>query len=57
MGKTKRKAETIYIDPEKAELLVALSQSTRIPRAVLWREALDGLLMKHGVLKPKRRTS
>jgi hypothetical protein len=51
MGKTKRKAETIYIDHEKFELIARLSERTRVPRAVLWREALDDLLAKYGTLK------
>jgi Ribbon-helix-helix domain len=51
MGKTKRKAETIYIDHEKFELIARLSERTRVPRAVLWREALDDLLVKYGTLK------
>jgi hypothetical protein len=57
MGKTKRKLETVYVDHDKFEMLVALASTTRIPRAVLWREALDDLLTKHGVLKTKRRHS
>lgn len=50
MGKTKRKQEGIYIDHEKFALLVLLSTQTRIPRSVLWREALDDLLAKYGTL-------
>lgn len=57
MGKTKRKLEMVYVDHDKFELLVALARTTRIPRAVLWREALDDLLTKHGVTKTKRRNS
>ena len=55
MGKTKRKAETIYIDHEKFELMAKLSETTRVPRAVLWREALDDLLSKYGALKSTSR--
>jgi predicted transcriptional regulator len=55
MGKTKRKPETIYIDDEKFERLKQLAKTTRIPRAVLWREALDDLLMKHEVPKETQR--
>ena len=55
MGKTKRKIETIYIDDEKFEQLKQLARMTRIPRAVLWREALDDLLIKHGVPKENQR--
>lgn len=57
MGKTKRKAETIYIDHEKFALIAKLSEKTRIPRAALWREALDDLLIKHGVLKSSQHKS
>jgi hypothetical protein len=57
VGKTKRKQETIYIDHEKFDALVELSKRSRIPRAALWREALDDLLAKHGVTKvPRRKT-
>jgi hypothetical protein len=55
VGKTKRKQEGIYIDHEKFALLVQLSTQTRIPRSVLWREALDDLLAKYGILKRGRR--
>jgi len=55
VGKTKRKQEGIYIDHEKFALLVRLSTQTRIPRSVLWREALDDLLTKYGTLKRNRR--
>jgi predicted transcriptional regulator len=57
MGKTKRKSETIYIDHDKFDALDQLAKSTRIPRSVLWREALDDLLIKHGAFKAKRRGS
>lgn len=55
MGKTKRSVEVAYLDPEKLELLKRLAADTRIPRAVLMREAVDDLLVKHGVLKPPKR--
>ncbi len=53
MGITKRSVESAYLDPEKLELLKALAAKTRIPRAVLMREAVDDLLLKHGVLNPR----
>lgn len=57
MGKTTRTRETVYLDPDKYELLVQLATETRIARAVLEREAIDLLLEKYGKLKrPKRRT-
>jgi predicted DNA-binding protein len=44
-------AQPIYLEPEKAALLSELSAETRIPKAVLLREAVDDLLTKHGKLK------
>lgn len=52
--KGNRAAVTIYIDPESLESLKKLSEDTRVPQAVYWREALDDLLEKYKV-KPKRR--
>ena len=57
MGKTKRSVEVAYLDPEKLELLKRLAGDTRIPRAVLMREAVDDLLIKHRVLRPPKRKS
>lgn len=51
MGKTKRKTHSVYLDPDRHELFVRLSKETRIPRAVLLREAVDDLLRKHRLLK------
>jgi hypothetical protein len=47
--KTKRAFETVYLDHEKLDLLKKLAKDTRIPRAVLAREAIDDLLAKHGM--------
>ena len=55
MGKTKRSVEVAYLDREKLELLKKLASQTRIARAVLVREAIDDLLVKHGLLKPPKR--
>jgi hypothetical protein len=44
-------AQPIYLEPEKAILLDELSAETRIPKAVLLREAVDDLLTKHQNLK------
>ena len=54
MGKTTRTAETVYLDPDKLELLKKLAEETRIPRAVLAREAIDDLLVKYKALKPAK---
>ena len=56
MGRTKRSVEVAYLDPDKHALLKQLARQTRIPKTVLVREAIDDLLVKHGVLKlPKRK--
>jgi hypothetical protein len=48
--------QSIYLEPEKAEALDALSASTRIPKAALLREAVDDLLTKYRRVKgPKRK--
>jgi Ribbon-helix-helix domain len=47
--------QTIYLEPEKADALDALSTSTRIPKAALLREAVDDLLGKHRGKRPKRK--
>jgi len=43
--------QSLYLEPPKAELLDALAAETRIPKAVLLREAVDDLLVKHKKLK------
>ena len=48
----------LYLDPEKHEQLVRLSQLTRVPMAAYAREALDDLLSKYaGVLRTRSRAS
>jgi predicted transcriptional regulator len=49
--RTKRAFETVYLDHDKLELLKQLAKDTRIPRAVLAREAIDDLLVKYKVMK------
>jgi Ribbon-helix-helix domain len=51
VGKTKRQHENVYVDHDKYAALLQLAKRTRIPRAVLWREALDDLLEKYGALQ------
>lgn len=54
-NRTKR-SQPLYLEPEKADLLDVLAAESRIPKAVLLREAVDDLLVKHKVLKaPKRK--
>jgi len=55
MGKTTKHQQALYLEHEKAALLDELSTKTRIPKAVLLREAVDDLLVKHEMLKPPRR--
>jgi predicted transcriptional regulator len=43
----KLQLQSLYLEPKKAELLDALAAETRIPKAVLLREAVDDLLIKH----------
>ena len=48
--------QSIYLDPDKARLLDELAAETRIPKAVLLREAVDGLLIEYKKLRvPKTR--
>jgi hypothetical protein len=51
MGPTTRHQQALHLDHEKSQLLDELSTETRIAKAVLLREAVDDLLVKHG--KPK----
>ena len=56
---TPRKLHTqsLYLEPERAELLDRLTAETRIPKAALLREAVDDLLVKYKLLKvPKRKS-
>lgn len=39
--------QSIYLFPEQAELLDLLSARSRVPKAVLLREAVDDLLTKY----------
>jgi predicted transcriptional regulator len=56
MGKTTRHQQAIYLDHDKAKLLDKLAAQTRLPKQVLMRDAVDLLLIQHGLLKvPKRK--
>ena len=47
--------QPLYLEPDRAVLLDELAAETRIAKAVLLREAVDDLLVKHKNLKvPKR---
>ncbi len=52
MGRTLKHQQALYLEHDRAELLDQLAQQTRIPKAVLLREAVDDLLVKHKALKP-----
>lgn len=56
MSPRKLTAQPIYLDPEKAASLNELAARTRIPKAVLLREAVDDLLAKHGAPKSSKKT-
>lgn len=48
--------QALYLERDRAQLLDELAAETRIPKAVLLREAVDMLLTHHGKLKaPKRK--
>jgi ribbon-helix-helix protein len=52
----KKHSQPLYLEPDRAELLDELAAETRIAKAVLLREAVDDLLVKHKKLKvPKRK--
>jgi predicted DNA-binding protein len=51
MAPRKLAIQSLYLMPERAELLDVLATDTRIPKAVLLREAVDDLLVKYGKLK------
>lgn len=53
-GKTKRHAQPLYLDQDKAALLDQLSANTRVPKQAYMREAIDDLLAKYKMLKPSR---
>ena len=44
--------QSLYLEPEQAKLLDEIATETRIPKAVLLREAVDDLFGKYK--KPKR---
>ena len=56
MAKVQREkhAQNLYLEFEKAKLLDELAAETRIAKAVLLREAVDDLLVKHRKLKASK---
>jgi predicted DNA-binding protein len=51
VGRTTKHQQALYLEHDRAEQLDQLAVLTRIPKAVLLREAVDDLLVKHKVLK------
>jgi predicted DNA-binding protein len=51
VGRTTKHQQALYLEHERAAQLDALALRTRIPKAVLLREAVDDLLIKHRVLR------
>jgi hypothetical protein len=43
--------QSLYLEPKKAAMLDVLAKSTRVPKAVLLREAVDDLLVKYKRVK------
>jgi hypothetical protein len=56
-GKTLRHQQAIYLDHHKAALLDRLSEQSRVPKQAYLREAVDLLLSKYKMLRPKRSPS
>jgi hypothetical protein len=52
----KKNLQSLYLENDRAALLDELSADTRIAKAVLLREAVDDLLIKHKKLKPIKAT-
>ena len=55
MGKTTKHQQALYLEHYKAALLDDLAKETKIPRAVLLRDAVDDLLVKYKKLKSSKR--
>ena len=55
MSPRKKDLQSLYLEPDRAELLDSLAATSRIPKAVLLREAVDDLLVKHKVLRAPRK--
>jgi hypothetical protein len=51
MTPRKLRLQSLYLEPQKSALLDSLAAQTRIPKAVLLREAVDDLLIKYKKLK------
>ena len=54
-AKRNKLLQSLYLEPEKSELLDELATDTRIAKAVLLREAVDDLLVKYKKLGVQKR--
>ncbi len=48
--------QSLYLEPDRTELVDALAAKTRVLKSILLREAVDDLLVKYKMLKPMTRT-
>jgi hypothetical protein len=55
MTPRKLHAQSLYLEPERAAALDRLATESRIPKAVLLREAVDDLLTKHRIVWTRER--
>jgi predicted transcriptional regulator len=55
MGRTLRTQVALYLDDDRVELLSRLAKKTGQTKQALLRAALDAVLIKHGLLKLKRK--
>jgi hypothetical protein len=46
--------QSLYLEPENAELLDKLSEQSKIPKAVLLREGVEDLLVRYKVKEPAK---
>jgi hypothetical protein len=55
MTPRKKALQSLYLEPEQAKWLDEVATETRIPKAVLLREAVDDLLSRYskGVISPR----
>jgi hypothetical protein len=55
MGRTLRTQVALYLDDDRVELLSKLAKKTGQTQQDVLRQALDAVLAKHKLLKPKRK--
>jgi hypothetical protein len=47
--------QSLYLEPDRTDLLDELAADVRLPKSILLREAVDDLLVKYRMLKPNKR--